>query len=369
MVAPERADRLVFAAFTYKGEGSPTLTKRAEQVDYYRSHNMRKRDRDMIRSIATRDKPGTSDPAAVEALADAEMQFGDQVPTGTYLDMTANLPVVHPEKVLSPVLLVRGEYDGIATVADLEEFFNMLPNGDRQFIILPGTAHSVDARDQPAIVLARDAGISHHAGADRDVTSGRHSGRCEASNPESRDSGFASSTRPGMTLKNSSSPCRTPSLPFVLRASPTKKEPVMAKLIFVNLPVADLARATAFYQAIGAAKNEQFCDDTASCMVFSETIHAMLLTHDKFRQFTPKKIADAKTSSEVLICISADSRDGVDDIVGKAKAAGGAADPSPKQDYGFMYGRSFEDPDGHIWEVMWMDVEAAAKAQSATADA
>jgi len=143
MVAPERADRLVFAAFTYKGEGSPTLTKRAEQLAYYRSHNMRKRDRDMIRSIATRDKAGTSDPAAVEALADAEMQFGDQIPTGTYLDMSANLPVVHPEKVLSPVLLVRGEYDGIATVADLEEFYNALPNGDRQFIILPGTAHSV----------------------------------------------------------------------------------------------------------------------------------------------------------------------------------------------------------------------------------
>jgi len=143
MVAPERADRLVFAAFTYKGEGSPTLTKRAEQVDYYRSHNMRKRDRDMIRSIATRDKAGTSDIAAVEALADAEMVFGDQIPTGTYLDMTANLPVVKPEKVLSPVLLVRGEYDGIATVADLEEFFNLLPNGDRQFVVLPGTAHSV----------------------------------------------------------------------------------------------------------------------------------------------------------------------------------------------------------------------------------
>jgi pimeloyl-ACP methyl ester carboxylesterase len=143
MVAPERADRLVFAAFTYKGEGSPTLTKRAEQLAYFRSHNMRKRDRDMIRSIATRDKPGTSDPAAVEALADAEMQFGDQIPTGTYLDMTANLPVVHPEKVLSPVLLVRGEYDGIATVADLEAFYNLLPNGDRQFIILPGTAHSL----------------------------------------------------------------------------------------------------------------------------------------------------------------------------------------------------------------------------------
>jgi pimeloyl-ACP methyl ester carboxylesterase len=143
MVRPDRTDRLVLAAFTYKGEGSPTLAKRAEQVDYYRAHNMRKRDRDMIRSIATRDKPGTSDPAVIEALADAEMQFGDQIPTGTYLDMTANLPVVQPQKVLGPVLLVRGEYDGIATVADLEEFYNLLPNGDRQFIILPGTAHSV----------------------------------------------------------------------------------------------------------------------------------------------------------------------------------------------------------------------------------
>jgi pimeloyl-ACP methyl ester carboxylesterase len=143
MVAPERVDRLVLAAFTYKGEGSPTLAKRAEQIDYYRTHNMRKRDRDMIRSIATRDKPGTSDQAAVEALADVEMQFGDQVPTGTYLDMVANLPLVDPKKVTSPVLLVRGEYDGIATVADLEEFFNALPNGDRQFIVLPGTAHSL----------------------------------------------------------------------------------------------------------------------------------------------------------------------------------------------------------------------------------
>jgi hypothetical protein len=138
----------------------------------------------------------------------------------------------------------------------------------------------------------------------------------------------------------------------------------MAKLIFVNLPVSDLKRANAFYQAIGAAKNEQFSDDTASCMVFSDTIHAMLLTHDKYRQFTSKKIVDAKTSSEVLICISADSRADVDDLVGKAKAAGGVLDPTPQQDFGFMYGRSFEDPDGHIWEVMWMDVEAAAKAMA-----
>jgi uncharacterized protein len=144
---------------------------------------------------------------------------------------------------------------------------------------------------------------------------------------------------------------------------------LMTKLIFINLPVSDLARATAFYQAIGATRNPQFSDETASCMVLSETIHVMLLTHDKFCQFTPKKIADARTSSEVLICISADSRDAVDDMVNKATTACGAADPSPKQDYGFMYGRSFEDPDGHIWEVMWMDVEAAAKAQSVTADA
>src|SRR5882762_9357141 len=99
--------------------------------------------------------------------------------------------------------------------------------------------------------------------------------------------------------------------PWLVRPlrDPLEKEPFMAKLIFVNLPVTDLARATAFYEAIGAVKNQQFCDDTASCMVFSDTIHTMLLTHDKFRQFTPKKIADARTTSEVLICISADSRD------------------------------------------------------------
>jgi len=143
----------------------------------------------------------------------------------------------------------------------------------------------------------------------------------------------------------------------------------MAKMIFINLPVSDLARSTAFYQAIGAVKNEQFSDHTASCMVFSDTIHAMLLTHDKYRQFTTKKIADANTTSEVLICISADSRAEVDGLLGKAKAAGGALDPTPQQDFGFMYGRSFEDPDGHIWEVMWMDAEAAAKAMAAPANA
>src|SRR5262249_34947954 len=119
----------------------------------------------------------------------------------------------------------------------------------------------------------------------------------------------------------------------------------MTKLIFLNLPVSDLARSTAFYQAVGATKNDQFSDNTASCMVLSDTIHTMLLTHDKFRQFTPKKIADAKAASEVLICISADSRAEVDDVVERAQRAGGSADPGPKQDFGFMYGRSFEDPD------------------------
>ena len=143
----------------------------------------------------------------------------------------------------------------------------------------------------------------------------------------------------------------------------------MSKLIFVNLPVSDLPKSIAFYEALGAVKNEQFTDHTAACMVFSETIHAMLLTHDKFRQFTPKAIADAKKTSEVLICLSSDSREDVDATVAKASAAGGNIDPGPKQDYGFMYGRSFEDLDGHIWEVMWMDVEAAKEAMSAPASA
>lgn len=143
MAQPGRIGRLVLAAFTYKGENSPTLTERAKQLDYYRTHNRRLRDRTMIRSIFTRDKAGTTDPSIAEYLADQELKFGDQVPTGTYLDMTAHLPLVHPSKVLAPVLLVRGEYDGIATVDDLSEFYKGLPNGDRQFVILPGMAHSV----------------------------------------------------------------------------------------------------------------------------------------------------------------------------------------------------------------------------------
>jgi predicted lactoylglutathione lyase len=132
----------------------------------------------------------------------------------------------------------------------------------------------------------------------------------------------------------------------------------MSKMIFVNLPVTDLPRSRAFYEAVGAPNNPQFTDDTAACMVFSETIHVMLLTHDKWRDFTSKKIPDAHESAQVMLCLSSDSKEGVSELVDSAVAAGGKADPTPTQDFGFMYGRSFEDPDGHIWEVMWMDMAA-----------
>jgi predicted lactoylglutathione lyase len=131
----------------------------------------------------------------------------------------------------------------------------------------------------------------------------------------------------------------------------------MSRLIFVNLPVADLARSSAFYEAIGCTRNPQFSDDTAACMVLSETIHVMLLTHDKFRMFTPKEIADAHRSSQVLLCVSCDDRAAVDAMTGAALSHGGR-EAGPTQDHGFMYGRSFEDPDGHIWEPMWMDMPA-----------
>ncbi|WP_108661642.1 VOC family protein [Acuticoccus kandeliae] len=132
----------------------------------------------------------------------------------------------------------------------------------------------------------------------------------------------------------------------------------MARMIFVNLPVGDLGKATAFYEAIGFTKDDRFSDETASGMVLTDIIHVMLLTHEKFASFTPKTVVDAKTSTEVLLCLSTDSREEVDALIATAEAAGGVADPGPVQDYGFMYGRSFEDPDGHIWEIMWMNVEA-----------
>lgn len=134
----------------------------------------------------------------------------------------------------------------------------------------------------------------------------------------------------------------------------------MPKMIFVNLPVANLAKSTAFYEAIGAKKNPQFSDDGSACMVFSETVHVMLLTHDKWRVFTNKEISDSRRSSEVMLALSCDKRDAVDSMTEAAGANGGRPDVNPTQDHGFMYGRSFEDPDGHIWEAMWMDVSAIA---------
>lgn len=140
---PARIDRLVLEAFTYTGKGSPTLAKRGEQTEFYRTHNRRPRDKDMILSIFTRDKPGTSDPRVPEAMAKAELPNGDSVPTGTYLDMTANLPLVDPTKVQAPVLMVRGEYDGISTDADLLDFFSKLPVQDKQYAVIPGATHAV----------------------------------------------------------------------------------------------------------------------------------------------------------------------------------------------------------------------------------
>ena len=143
----------------------------------------------------------------------------------------------------------------------------------------------------------------------------------------------------------------------------------MSRMIFVNLPVADLAASRHFLEALGAENEPKFTDETAACMRFSDSIFVMILTHAKFSQFTPRPIADARESSQVLLCLSADSRESVDAAVSRAEAAGGTVDPAPKQDYGVMYGRSVADPDGHIWELMWMDLTAAERGAEAVAEA
>jgi predicted lactoylglutathione lyase len=140
----------------------------------------------------------------------------------------------------------------------------------------------------------------------------------------------------------------------------------MPKMIFVNLPVADVERSAVFYQAIGATKDERFCqENTTALLMFSDTISLMVLSHARFADFTSKTIADARTTCEVLICLTEDSRDDVDATLARAVAAGARPDPVPAQDHGFMYGRSFEDPDGHIIELTWMDVDAAMAAMAA----
>jgi uncharacterized protein len=134
----------------------------------------------------------------------------------------------------------------------------------------------------------------------------------------------------------------------------------MSTKIFVNLPVKQLDKAMAFYSALGFKNNPQFTDETAACMVVSDDIYVMLLTHPKFKQFTPKEISDATKTSEVLNCVSCDSRADVDGMVKKALSAGGSTYSEP-QDHGFMYHHGFQDVDGHIWEVMWMDPAAVQK--------
>lgn len=144
----------------------------------------------------------------------------------------------------------------------------------------------------------------------------------------------------------------------------------MSKMIFVNLPVTDLDRSKAFYEAIGARNEPRFTNENAAMMVLSDTISVMLLKHDFYSSFTKKPIADAHQTSQVLLALSADSTADVDATIDKAGAAGGVRDPGPKQDMGgMMYGRSFEDPDGHHWEVMWMDPKAAEQGASAFEEA
>ncbi|HEV7288020.1 VOC family protein [Sphingomonas sp.] len=137
----------------------------------------------------------------------------------------------------------------------------------------------------------------------------------------------------------------------------------MPRMIFVNLPVKDVAASTAFYEAIGFTRDPRFSNEVASAMMWSDTITLMILGHDFYATFIPHKtIADSAQVSEVLLCLSFDSRAEVDAITEKAGAAGGKADVRPLQDMGFMYGRSFEDPDGHLFEPMFMDMEAAMAA-------
>jgi predicted lactoylglutathione lyase len=138
----------------------------------------------------------------------------------------------------------------------------------------------------------------------------------------------------------------------------------MAKMIFVNLPVTDLPRSMKFYEAVGFRNNPMFTNDQAAAMQWSDEIAVMLLTHDFWKTFTDRAIPDAHQSAQVFLCLSHDSREEVDAIVAKAGAAGGKAEPTPTQDHGFMYGSSFEDPDGHIWENVFMDMAAVPEGET-----
>ncbi|HET9492156.1 MAG TPA: alpha/beta fold hydrolase [Methylomirabilota bacterium] len=139
---PERVRRLALDAFVWTGKGSPTLAERRQRLPEFQARNRRPIDRAFVRSIFTRDHPGTADDEVVEAFADAILALDDSVPTGTYVDMCANLPVVDPARITVPTLIMRGQHDGIASVEDLLEFFARLPNPDKQFAVMPGIAHA-----------------------------------------------------------------------------------------------------------------------------------------------------------------------------------------------------------------------------------
>jgi pimeloyl-ACP methyl ester carboxylesterase len=139
---PDRIKRLILDAFVWTGQGSPTLADRRTKLPEYQMKNRRPIDRAFVRSIFTRDHPGTADDDVVEAFADAILALDDSVPTGTYVDMCARLPVVDPAQITAPTLIMRGQYDGIASVEDLLDFFARLPNPDKQFAVMPGIAHA-----------------------------------------------------------------------------------------------------------------------------------------------------------------------------------------------------------------------------------
>src|SRR6516165_6445067 len=139
---PEMVARLALDAMVWTGEGSPTLVERRKRLPEFRAKNRRPIDRKFVRSIFERDHPGTADDAVIEAFADAILKLDDSVPTGTYVDMCANLPVCDPEKITAPTLIMRGEYDGIASLSDFLKFFERLPNPDKQLTVMPGIAHA-----------------------------------------------------------------------------------------------------------------------------------------------------------------------------------------------------------------------------------
>jgi pimeloyl-ACP methyl ester carboxylesterase len=150
---PERVQRLALDALVWTGEGSPTLAERKKRLAQFRASNRRPIDRAFIHSIFTRDHPGTTDQSVVDAFADAVLALDDSVPTGTYIDMSANLPVIDPAKIVVPTLIMRGQYDGIAGFDDLVAFFSKLPNPDKQFTVMPGIAHSSTRSKNWALVF------------------------------------------------------------------------------------------------------------------------------------------------------------------------------------------------------------------------